>query len=56
MCTSGSADILVVATALGSLILYDLKNMDSNPTDQLNYMGFLQSQIADWNEQTPEKQ
>lgn len=33
MCTSGSADILIVATNLGSIVLFDLKNIiNSNPT------------------------
>jgi len=55
MCTSGSADILVVATVLGSLILYDLKNMDSNPTNDLNYNGLLETQVQGWAELPVEK-
>jgi len=57
MCTSGTTDILVVGTNLGSLILYDLKNIESNPFlgDQLNYMGLL-STIKDYNEMPPNKQ
>lgn len=27
MCTSGNSDVLIVATTLGSLMLYDLKNV-----------------------------
>jgi hypothetical protein len=53
MCTSGSADSLIVATSLGSLILYDLKNIiDSNPTlnKMLNYKGLLEASIKDWDQ------
>jgi len=45
MCTSGSADILIVATNLGSMLLYDLKNnVEGNPNlvKQLNYMALLE--------------
>jgi hypothetical protein len=31
MCTSGNSDILVLGTILGSIYLYDLKNIESNP-------------------------
>lgn len=51
MCTSGSADILIVATHLGSMLLYDLKNtVESNPNliKTLNYMNLLQQSVKDW--------
>ena len=53
MCTSGSSDILIVGTTLGSIILYDLKNIiDSNPTlnSFMNYKGLLEVSVKDWNE------
>lgn len=52
MCTSGSTDILIVATNLGSLLLFDLKNIDSNTTacDSLNYWGLLEVQVKGFSE------
>ena len=43
MCTTGGTDLLLIATEIGSLYLYDLKNAPLNlaQTDQLNYDGFL---------------
>ncbi len=37
MCTPGSADALIVGTSLGSLFLFDLKNIEGNPNLALNY-------------------
>jgi hypothetical protein len=51
MCTSGSADILIVATSLGSMLLFDLKNtIDSNRTRNLslNYLALLEASVKDW--------
>jgi len=44
MCTSGNSDILVVGTVLGSLYLYDLKNIDQNPNNgnKYNYKALLE--------------
>lgn len=51
MCTSGNADILVVATSLGSLQVFDLKNIiDGNPqkNQALDYESLLSAQVKDW--------
>ena len=51
MCTSGNADILIVATNLGSMLLYDLKNAgESNPTltSMLNFDALLEQSVKDW--------
>jgi hypothetical protein len=59
MCTSGSADILIVATDLGSMLLFDLKNIiDSNPTltKELNYLALLEVSVKDWKELEPARQ
>ena len=51
MCTSGSADVLIVATNLGSLLLYDLNgNVESNPNivDSLNYVALCEKGVKDW--------
>ena len=37
MCTSGNSDILVMGTILGSLYLYDMKNIESNPNLAMRY-------------------
>jgi hypothetical protein len=43
MCTNGSSDILILSTVLGSLYLFDLKNIDSNPNlgQRFNYQALL---------------
>ena len=43
MCTPGSSDIIICSTVLGSLYLYDLKNIDSNPNlgNRFNYQALL---------------
>jgi hypothetical protein len=51
MCTSGCADVLIVATNLGSLILFDLNtNQEINPTlfTNLNYIAVLENSVKDW--------
>ena len=58
MCTSGSVDTLIVATALGSLMLYDFKNIiDGNPAknDALTYDALLLSQVKDWSTMDADK-
>lgn len=47
MCTSGNSDILVLGTVLGSLYLYDLKNIDSNPNiaNRYNYIALLEKMV-----------
>jgi len=37
MCTTGSADVLITSTVLGSLYLYDLKNIETNPNNGINF-------------------
>lgn len=37
MCTPGSADLIILGTILGSLFLFDLKNIETNPNLQYNY-------------------
>ena len=37
MCTNGSTDILIVGTQMGSLYLYDLINLNTNPNASLMY-------------------
>lgn len=37
MCTNGSTDILIVGTVMGSLYLYDLNNISTNPNQALQY-------------------
>ena len=37
MCTSGNSDILIIATVIGSLYLYDLKNVGSNKNSTFKY-------------------
>jgi len=51
MCTSGSADLLIVATSLGSMVLYNLNNIrESNPSAErsLNYTALLEHSVKDW--------
>lgn len=31
ICTNGTSDILIVGTIMGSLYLYDLNNLNTNP-------------------------
>jgi hypothetical protein len=52
MCTSGSKDVLVVGTVLGSLYLYDLKNIDSGYGHSLhyNYGALLEQKVQGFNE------
>ena len=52
MCTSGNSDILVVGTVLGSLYLYDLKNIDSNPNigNKYNYRALLEKMVKNYSE------
>lgn len=50
MCTSGSTDVLIIATNLGSLVLFDLKHIDSKPNSTLNYENLLSTQVQGWNE------
>jgi hypothetical protein len=48
MCTSGNSDILVLGTVLGSLYLYDMKNIDSNPNvaQRFNYTALLEQMVS----------
>ena len=37
ICTNGSTDILIVGTIMGSLYLYDLNNLNTNPNQAMHY-------------------
>jgi hypothetical protein len=52
MCTSGTKDVLIVGTVLGSLYLYDLKNIEtnSNLSMHLNYSALLEQKVQGYNE------
>ena len=53
MCTSGSPDVLLVATRLGSLVLYDLKSdieSDIQASSQLNFENLLRNTLKNWDE------
>ena len=53
MCTSGSPDVLLIATRLGSLVLYDLKSdieSDINASSQLNYDNLMRNTLENWEE------
>jgi len=59
MCTNGTTDILIIATSLGSLMLYDFKNyVNQNPlrNSQLNYLALLEASVKDWANIDPVKQ
>lgn len=58
MCTTGGTDLLLVATELGSLYLYDIKNapLHQAQTDKLNYSGFLHTQVKDFTTFDEQKQ
>ena len=51
MCTPGNSDIIILSTILGSLYLYDLKNIDSNPNlgHRFNYQALLERLVPDFN-------
>ena len=57
MCTPGNSDILILSTVIGSLYLYDLKNIDNNAnsTFNLNYMAMLEQLIPKFNDLDDEK-
>ena len=53
MCTSGSPDVLLMATRLGSLVLYDLKSdieSDIQASSQLNFENLLRNTLKNWDE------
>ena len=52
MCTSGSKDVLIVGTKLGSLYLYDLKNIESNPkmSSLYNYQALVEQKVQGYAE------
>ena len=37
ICTNGSTDILIVGTIMGSLYLFDLNNLNTNPNQATHY-------------------
>jgi len=50
MCTNGNSDILVLSTVLGSLYLYDLKNIEANPNmaQRYNYEALLEKMVPNY--------
>lgn len=52
MCTPGSSDMIILSTVLGSLYLYDLKNIDSNPNlgHRFNYQALLEKLVPNLGE------
>jgi len=56
MCTSGNSDILILSTIIGSLHLYDLKNIENsiNP-NKYNHLALLQKKVPNFNELDQEK-
>jgi len=57
MCTPGSKDVLIVSTVLGSIYLYDLKNIEggSNMVSQYNYTALLEQKVQGYSELDEEK-
>ena len=51
MCTSGNADLLILSTIIGSLHLYDLKNIENsiNPS-KYNHLALLRKKVPNWDE------
>lgn len=46
MCTPGTKDVLILGTTLGSLFLYDLKNLETtNAISNLNYVSLLEIKL-----------
>ena len=56
MCTSGNSDILIMSTIIGSLHLYDLRNIENsiNP-NKYNHMALLQKKVPNFNELDQER-
>jgi hypothetical protein len=52
MCTPASSDNIILGTVLGSLFLFDLKNIESNPSAcyDYNYNAMLEALIPNFNE------
>ena len=50
ICTNGSTDILIVGTIMGSLYLFDLNNLNTNPNQaiQYNYESMAKQEIKDF--------
>ena len=57
MCTPGSSDMIILSTILGSLYLYDLKNIDSNPNlgQRFNYQALLSQLVPNLEELDEQK-
>ena len=57
MCTPGNSDILILATVIGSLYLYDLKNIENNTNSSIkyNYMALLKNLVPNFTELDDEK-
>ena len=51
MCTSGNSDILILSTVIGSLILYDLRNIENsiNP-GKYNHEALLRKKVPNWDQ------
>ena len=52
MCTPASSDTIILGTVLGSLFLYDLKNIESNPSaaNTYNYQAMLEALIPNFDQ------
>jgi len=57
MCTPGNSDILILSTVIGSLYLYDLKNItaNSNQGAKYNYTALLEKSNPRFSELAPEE-
>lgn len=57
MVTPGNSDIIILSTVLGSMYLYDLKNIDSNPNlgNRFNYEALLRQLVPGFDELDPVK-
>jgi len=57
MCTPGNSDILIMSTIIGSMYLYDLKNIENNTNhSKYNYQALLENLVPKFNELEEEKQ
>ena len=57
MCTPGNSDILILGTIIGSLYLYDLKNIEHNTNQSMsyNYIALIETLLPKFQELEDEK-
>ena len=57
MCTPGNSDILILGTVIGSLYLYDLKNIEHNTNQSMsyNYIALIENLLPKFQELEDEK-